>query len=188
MPYEVIDGTGNMDPATNWDKIKRMLLELFTTKASNQSPSFTTKLQVGSATITPDDGGVTGKTSFTTTQTGGINRWFFYDPINDSRLIVAEKTLVKYFQLVPDTGQCNSVGVNWGVGAAAFTPGTSLLTLSGGAFNKASYTFATLPSTPLIGDEVRITDSNTTTFYANAAGGGANNVSVIWNGTNWKVN
>ena len=51
------------------------------------------------------------------------------------------------------------------------------------------YTFATLPDSTQAqaGDRAYITDSSVTTFYSNAAGGGASGVPVFYNGTNWKV-
>jgi hypothetical protein len=51
------------------------------------------------------------------------------------------------------------------------------------------YTFATLPDATQAqaGDRAYITDSSVTTFYSNAAGGGAFGVPVFYNGTNWKV-
>lgn len=50
-----------------------------------------------------------------------------------------------------------------------------------------SYTFATLPASPQQGDLAIITDSNTTTFNAAAAGGGANVIKVCYLGGSWKV-
>ena len=51
------------------------------------------------------------------------------------------------------------------------------------------YTFATLPDATQAqaGDRAYITDSSVTTFYSNAAGGGAFGVPVFYNGTNWKI-
>lgn len=49
------------------------------------------------------------------------------------------------------------------------------------------YTFANLSSVPIEGEEFTITDSNTATWGATAAGGGANRVLVRYNGTNWTV-
>ena len=48
-------------------------------------------------------------------------------------------------------------------------------------------TFATLPSSPLAGMQRYITDSNTATWGATVAAGGANKVMVWYNGTNWTV-
>ena len=48
-------------------------------------------------------------------------------------------------------------------------------------------TFATLPSSPAEGTVAAITDSNTATWGATAAGGGANHVLLYFNGTNWTV-
>lgn len=57
-----------------------------------------------------------------------------------------------------------------------------------------SMTFAALPgqagvtiATPIEGMEYNITDCNTATWGATAAGGGSNHVSVRYNGTNWTV-
>lgn len=49
------------------------------------------------------------------------------------------------------------------------------------------YAFADLPASPALGDRVLVTDSNTATFNATVAGGGANVIPAFWNGTNWKV-
>ena len=48
-------------------------------------------------------------------------------------------------------------------------------------------TYATLPSSPREGRAALITDSNTSTIGATAAGGGSNRVVVIFNGTSWTV-
>jgi hypothetical protein len=48
-------------------------------------------------------------------------------------------------------------------------------------------TFATLPSSPVAGTQAYIIDCNTTTWGANAAGGGSNKVMVWYNGDNWTV-
>lgn len=50
-----------------------------------------------------------------------------------------------------------------------------------------TFTFANLPANPAEGQEFNITDSNTATWGATAAGGGANHVKVRYNGTNWTV-
>lgn len=47
--------------------------------------------------------------------------------------------------------------------------------------------FASLPGSPVKGQVAYITDSNSTTFHATAAGGGSNNVMVAYDGANWKV-
>lgn len=48
-------------------------------------------------------------------------------------------------------------------------------------------TFATLPATPTQGQRSFITDCNSTTFLAAAAGGGSNKVPVTFDGTNWVI-
>lgn len=52
-----------------------------------------------------------------------------------------------------------------------------------------SYTVATLPSAATVGagSIAYVTDSNTTTYNATVAGGGANKIGVTSDGTNWKV-
>lgn len=57
---------------------------------------------------------------------------------------------------------------------------------SGDAFNLAPTAFASLP-TGSEGDMACVTDSNTATWGATIAGGGANNVLAFFNGTNWTV-
>jgi len=52
-----------------------------------------------------------------------------------------------------------------------------------------SYTVATLPSAATVGAGAKayVTDSNTTTYNATVAGGGANKITVTSDGANWKV-
>lgn len=57
----------------------------------------------------------------------------------------------------------------------------------GGPIRLKVYTFATLPASPQNGDMAVITDSNSSTFNAAAAGGGANTVKVCYLGGAWKV-
>jgi hypothetical protein len=59
--------------------------------------------------------------------------------------------------------------------------------LQAGVFKAVPKTFATLPSSPVAGMIGYITNCNTTTWGATAAGGGANPVLVWYNGTNWTV-
>jgi len=47
--------------------------------------------------------------------------------------------------------------------------------------------FVDLPATPAIGQRDFITDSNSTTFLAVAAGGGTDNAPVVYDGTNWLI-
>ncbi len=47
--------------------------------------------------------------------------------------------------------------------------------------------FASLPGTPVTGYVANISDSNTVTWGATAAGGSTNHVAVRWNGSNWTV-
>lgn len=76
----------------------------------------------------------------------------------------------------------NGGGVNW-----------LQLTGTSAAFAKPvkvpSYTVATLPSAATVGagSIAYVTDSNTTTYNATVAGGGANKIGVTSDGTNWKV-
>lgn len=48
-------------------------------------------------------------------------------------------------------------------------------------------TFASLPANPAAGTIAAISDSNTVTWGATAAGGGANYALLNYNGTNWTV-
>lgn len=48
-------------------------------------------------------------------------------------------------------------------------------------------TFANLPASPVVGMQATVTDSNTTTWGATIAGGGANTVLAFYNGTAWTV-
>ena len=47
--------------------------------------------------------------------------------------------------------------------------------------------FAGLPAVPIEGMQYTVTDSNTNTWGATIAGGGANRVLAYYNGTNWTV-
>ena len=60
------------------------------------------------------------------------------------------------------------------------------LTVSGGTVTHTGLAFASLP-TAVAGMVAYVTDSNTATWGATAAGGGANKVLVWYNGTNWTV-
>ena len=50
-----------------------------------------------------------------------------------------------------------------------------------------SVAFAELPSSPRLGMLRMVTDSNTATWGATVAAGGANTVLAFYNGTNWTV-
>lgn len=56
-----------------------------------------------------------------------------------------------------------------------------------GSFQSRALTFATLPAAGSAGNRAFITDCNTTTFNAVAAGGGANKVPVFDDGAAWRV-
>lgn len=47
--------------------------------------------------------------------------------------------------------------------------------------------FASLPAVPIEGMQYTVTDSNTNTWGATIAAGGANRVLAYYNGTNWTV-
>lgn len=51
----------------------------------------------------------------------------------------------------------------------------------------APQAFASLPASPEEGDMAWVNDSNTATWGDTVAGGGANKVLVVYNGTNWTV-
>jgi hypothetical protein len=52
--------------------------------------------------------------------------------------------------------------------------------------NTSSYTVATLPASPAVGDRAFVTDATTATFASSVAGGGSNKVPVYYDGT-WKI-
>lgn len=52
--------------------------------------------------------------------------------------------------------------------------------------DNGTYTVATLP-TGTLGKRSFVTDATATTFNSVVAGGGANNVPVFYDGTNWKI-
>jgi hypothetical protein len=59
--------------------------------------------------------------------------------------------------------------------------------LKAGVFKATAKTFATLPLSPVAGMQAYITDCNTTTWGATAAGGGSSKAMVWYNGANWTV-
>jgi hypothetical protein len=59
--------------------------------------------------------------------------------------------------------------------------------LKAGVFKATAKTFATLPNSPVAGMQAYITDCNTATWGATAAGGGSSKVMVWYNGSNWTV-
>ena len=76
----------------------------------------------------------------------------------------------------------NGGGVTWlALGSTAATFGKPV--------KLPSYTVATLPAAGTVGagSMAYVTDSNTTTYNATVAGGGANKITVTSDGTNWKV-
>jgi hypothetical protein len=73
------------------------------------------------------------------------------------------------------------------VGIGTSSPTTRLH--AAGPIRHATYTVATLPSASAVGAGTRaaVTDANATTFNSVVAGGGANFVPVISDGTNWRI-
>ena len=59
------------------------------------------------------------------------------------------------------------------------------------AFRNTTFTppinFAQLPASPVKGERAVVQDSNTAVFNAVIAGGGANVIPALYNGTNWVV-
>jgi hypothetical protein len=89
-----------------------------------------------------------------------------------------------------DNGGYGIIGAGLGVGVVASNtaPGDGNI-VADGTIKTGSTTFASLPSAAAAGSGARafITNCNTTTFLATAAGGGANKVPVVSDGTNWLV-
>lgn len=90
--------------------------------------------------------------------------------------------------------QANSGAFILGVGSKNMTmvsaAGTTDFTTDVGANGfriKNPVVFASLPATPAKGQMAYITDCNSTTFHAVAAGGGTNNILVVFDGTSWRV-
>ena len=70
------------------------------------------------------------------------------------------------------------------------TPASATLSLnpSGGSITLGPvYTVATLPTVGTKGQRAFVSDANATTFQTIVAGGGANNVPVFDDGTNWRI-
>lgn len=83
------------------------------------------------------------------------------------------------------TGSSHAIGTDWLPLPPALYDATSQHTTFNG-LTLSARTFATLP-TAVAGMINYITDCNTTTWGATAAGGGSNKVIVFYNGTNWTV-
>jgi hypothetical protein len=105
--------------------------------------------------------------------------------------------------LAVGTAAAPSVSFNTDQTTGMFLPTASVVAWSTGGVERAritaarldmsvpirlrSYTFATLPASPSVGDMAVITDSNTVVFNAAAAGGGINAIKVCYLGGSWKV-
>lgn len=65
----------------------------------------------------------------------------------------------------------------------------SAVKITAGGLTSKVYTVATLPTCGATtkGAFSYVSDSNATTFHATVAGGGANNIAVVCDGTNWKI-
>lgn len=100
------------------------------------------------------------------------------------------------------SGLFQSYGVNagYGFGATAGSLDTGLSRVAAGVVEVNNgtagqsgvlllrgRTFANLPASPVAGMMTTVTDSNTSTWGATIAGGGANVVLAYYNGTNWTV-
>jgi len=81
-------------------------------------------------------------------------------------------------------------GVIVGTGATSPGAGNIILSTVGSFIQTTPTTVGALPScsSTLKGARAFVTDANSTTFHATAAGGGANNMSVVCDGTNWYLN
>lgn len=51
----------------------------------------------------------------------------------------------------------------------------------------AEITYANRPTSPVVGELINFSDSNTATWGATVAGSGANKILARYNGTNWTV-
>lgn len=71
----------------------------------------------------------------------------------------------------------------YNLGTAGLSFGTNFLYTS----QYKGVAYANRPGTPVAGMVINITDSNTATWGATVAAGGANNVLARYNGTNWTV-
>lgn len=94
-------------------------------------------------------------------------------PIEDGGILIGETLSGKLNLGTLSAG----TGISIANGAGSITIKSSTAT---------ALTFATLPA-GVLGDLRVITDCNTVTWGANAAGGGSNKVLVWYNGTNWTV-
>jgi hypothetical protein len=135
------------------------------------------------------NGGVITLSSSPVFQTG------FVDAIEGNSVIC--KTTTTF------SGTATGPRFNIGTGATIITENDSLTYFPGDALGvsdgNANYnggslnmraiplTFAQLPATPLAGMMCYVTDSNTATWGATVASGGANKVLCWYNGTNWTV-
>ena len=90
------------------------------------------------------------------------------------------------FQMVAGSAD-NGTGGNVTIQAGSGGAGNGRINLTGGVVRYAAFAFANLPASPVAGMQAYITDSNTATWGATIAGGGANVVMAWYNGTNWTV-
>ena len=111
--------------------------------------------------------------------------WTAYMPSGKQKFFLASNQRSTGNLVVKVSGQ---TGVTLPVKAEAFLflNGTDveLIRLNGPL---TIWTYATLPATPYIGQLEQISDCNTSTFGATAAGSGSTNAMVRWNGSNWTV-
>jgi hypothetical protein len=82
-----------------------------------------------------------------------------------------------------------SAAQSGGIGTTWIFPSNAYTALFYNNNEDPAWTYSQLPSGGNVfeGDEFNITDSNTATWGATAAGSGSNNVLVRWNGSVWTV-
>lgn len=78
-----------------------------------------------------------------------------------------------------------SVGTTTDPGAGAILANSSIEAIT--TVKTGVYTVATLPAAGAKGRRAFVSDANATTFASTVAGGGANNVPVYDDGTNWRI-
>ena len=121
--------------------------------------------------------------------TSGVHQIFDANPTINPTSGTATHIGLYYDPIINQTGSANGIirGIYINPTITAVAVPFRAIEITRGVVLMATYTFATLPTGAPTGSEVNISDSNTTTWGATIAGGGANNVKARYNGTNWTV-
>lgn len=173
---------------------------------SNNAGTQTVDLTIGASNLLTLNGGLTANGDFTLSS-GNQILFGANARITDSapgNLLLSTSGTGTGFGLLQGGGTTSAFpawkrsGVNWEARLADDTDRTGLVVgsidaagnvISGGFLKSASYTVGTVPSASAAGAGARsfVTDATATTFMSVVAGGGANKVPVVSDGTNWLI-